>query len=170
MNILLVGFMGTGKTSVARQLAQRTGWPCLDVDDEIVKRAGRSIPAIFKEEGETGFRDWESRVLAALLQGEDQIIAGGGGIVLRPANVAAMKARGSVVCLTATPETVFVRVGQDANRPNLEGRRSVAGVAALMSAREQAYREAADFLVATDDKTVVAIAAEILERLAIYHE
>ena len=162
--------MGTGKTSVSRELQRITGWRCLDVDDEIVKRAGKTIPALFQEEGESGFRDWETRVLKDILTAEDQIISGGGGIVLRTENVKAMRARGTVVCLTATPETVFARVGQDANRPNLNGRRSVAGVAALMETRRQAYLDAADLLVETDGKTVAAVAEEIWERLAMKHE
>lgn len=157
--------MGTGKTSVARALHELTGWPWLDLDDEITRRAGKTIPAIFEDEGESGFRDRETQVLKSLLAEDDRIISGGGGIVLRAENITAMKKRGVVVCLTATPETVFLRVGQDENRPNLNGRRSVEGVAELMKIRQQAYEDAADLLVATDDKSVMAIAEEIRERL-----
>lgn len=167
MNIVMVGFMGTGKTSVSRALARKTGWHCLDVDEWVVKKAGRTIPAIFEAEGEEGFRNRETEALREILDGERQIVAGGGGIVLRPENIAIMKARGTVVCLTASPETVFARVGRDSNRPNLNGRRSAAGIAELMEKREMAYREAADLLISTDHKTVDAIAEELRERLGI---
>ena len=167
MNIVMVGFMGTGKTSVSRALARKTGWHCLDVDEWVVKKAGRTIPAIFEAEGEEGFRNRETEALREIRDGERQIVAGGGGIVLRPENIAIMKARGTVVCLTASPETVFARVGRDSNRPNLNGRRSAAGIAELMEKREMAYREAADLLISTDHKTVDAIAEELRERLGI---
>ena len=167
MNIVMVGFMGTGKTSVSRALARKTGWHCLDVDEWVVKKAGRTIPAIFEAEGEEGFRNRETEALREILDGERQIVAGGGGIVLRPENIAILKARGTVVCLTASPETVFARVGRDSNRPNLNGRRSAAGIAELMEKREMAYREAADLLISTDHKTVDAIAEELRERLGI---
>ena len=167
MNIVMVGFMGTGKTSVSRALARKTGWHCLDVDEWVVKKAGRTIPAIFEAEGAEGFRNRETEALREILDGERQIVAGGGGIVLRPENIAIMKARGTVVCLTASPETVFARVGRDSNRPNLNGRRSAAGIAELMEKREMAYREAADLLISSDHKTVDAIAEELRERLGI---
>lgn len=167
MNIVMVGFMGTGKTSVSRALARKTGWHCLDVDEWVVKKAGRTILAIFEAEGEEGFRNRETEALREILDGERQIVAGGGGIVLRPENIAIMKARGTVVCLTASPETVFARVGRDSNRPNLNGRRSSAGIAELMEKREVAYREAADLLISTDHKTIDAIAEELRERLGI---
>jgi shikimate kinase len=170
MNIILIGFMGTGKSSVARMLGRMTGWECRDVDDWIIEKAGKSIPAIFEEEGEDGFRNRESEALRELLTGENAIVSGGGGIVLRKENVEAMKAGGTTVCLTASPETIFQRVGTDRNRPNLDGRRSPAGIGELLNHREPAYRAAADLCVATDGKSVREVAREILDRLGVRYD
>lgn len=162
MNRIIVGFMGTGKTSVSKVLGRMTGLPCYDVDNWIEKKAGKSIPAIFAEEGEAGFRKRESEALKALLAQDGCILSGGGGIALREENVAMMKERGIVFCLTASPETIYRRVGKDENRPNLDGYRSPKGIRELMERREEAYQRAADVRIDTDGKSVEEVAAEIL--------
>lgn len=165
MNVILVGFMGTGKSTVAKELSARLGLTVREMDEEIVQAAGRSIPEIFADCGEEGFRDLESQVLDQVLSSDGQVISGGGGVVLRKANRARMKAGGTVVLLTAKPETVFARAASDPNRPNLNGRRSVSGIAELMEARQPAYEAACDFAVATDDKSVREITDEIVRYL-----
>lgn len=165
MNVIMVGFMGTGKTSVSKSLSRMSGWRYWDVDNWIEKEAGKSIPAIFAEEGEEGFRKRESEALYELLKGDQNILSGGGGIVLREENVARMKERGTVVCLCASPETIYERIGKARNRPNLEGRRSPEGIRELMAVREAAYERAADVRIDTDGKSVEEVAAEIFEKL-----
>lgn len=165
MNVIIVGFMGTGKTSVSKALSRLSGWCYQDVDEWIGEKAGKSIPAIFAEEGEEGFRNRESEALEELLRKDRTILSGGGGIVLREENVARMKARGTVVCLCASPETIYGRIGKAKNRPNLEGRRSPEGIRELMEKRAAAYERAADIRIDTDGKSVKRVAAEILRKL-----
>ncbi len=162
-NLILVGFMGTGKSTVGRALAKRLGWPHVDLDEAIVLRDGRDIPAIFQQDGEEYFRDLESQVLGELLQREGQVITTGGGAVLRPQNVAAMLAKGTVVALSASRDEIVRRVCADTGRPLLAGdveRR----VDELLAARAGAY-DFAPVQVDTTGRDVDAIAAEIVSRL-----
>lgn len=165
MNVIIVGFMGTGKTSVSKALGRMSGRKCRDVDNWIEQEAGKSIPAIFAEEGEEGFRDRESRALEAVLEKDSSIVSGGGGIVLREENVRRMKERGTVVCLWASPETIYERIKEAKNRPNLNGRKSPEGIRELMEKRRAAYERAADIRIDTDGKSVEEVAAEILRKL-----
>lgn len=148
-NVIIVGFMGTGKSTVSRLLADRLGWSRIDTDEEIVRRAGKSIPDIFASDGESAFRDLESRVLADLLEGGGQIVATGGGAVLREGNRRCMRAGGWVVALAADRQTLVRRVaagGEAAGRPLLAGD-AEARIDALLAARRHAY----DFAHATID-------------------
>nr|WP_183604471.1 shikimate kinase [Paenibacillus phyllosphaerae] len=121
-HIVLVGFMGTGKSTVSRLLAEQIGCLAVDMDAEIERRIGRDIPSIFAQEGEAFFRRVESEVLAALLASEDSsIIATGGGAVLAQSNCDLMLKQGMVVALTAQPEHIIARVRGDENRPLLQG-------------------------------------------------
>src|SRR5690606_8890548 len=105
-NIVLTGFMGTGKTTVGRLVADFIRWKFVDADEEIVARVGRSIPEIFAQEGEEGFRRYESAVCQSLAARSQHVIATGGGMLVDPANRAVMMAAGFVICLTASPETI----------------------------------------------------------------
>lgn len=141
--------MGTGKSTVSRILAERLGWTRVDTDDEIVRQAGRSIPELFAEQGETAFRDWETRVLAEVLDGSGRVVATGGGAALREENRRCMRAGGWVVALTADKRTLLSRVtagGDAAGRPLLAGD-AEARIDALLAARRRAY----DFAHATVD-------------------
>lgn len=109
-NIILVGFMGSGKSRVGRELAQRTGWPLVDTDAEIERRAGKPIHRIFAEDSEAVFRALERRVIAQICEKSGQIIAVGGGTFVDLNNRQAMRARGMVFCLSARPETLLRRV------------------------------------------------------------
>lgn len=151
--IFLVGYRGTGKSTVGRLLAGRLGWAFADADDAI-EAAGKSIKEIFAEAGEPAFRDLESAALAELCTRRGCVIATGGGAVLRESNRLLLKANGPVVWLTAAPETVLERLRTDpttgARRPNLTAAGGEAEVRALLAAREPLYRAVADFAVATD--------------------
>lgn len=120
-NIILIGFMGTGKSTVGQALAAALDWTFVDMDERIVEKAGQSIPEIFATHGEAYFRDLESDVLHELAGGAKQVIATGGGAVLRPANREVMLKGGLVVNLKADAETIIHRVKGDANRPLLAG-------------------------------------------------
>jgi shikimate kinase len=138
-NIVLVGFMGTGKSTVARLLAARTGFRAVDTDEEIVRRAGKPIADIFAADGEPFFRELESRVLAEVLAGADQVIATGGGAVLREENRRRMLAGGWVVALTAARDALVARLAGEAGvRPLLAGG-AAAKIDALLAARRHAY-------------------------------
>ena len=162
-HIFLIGFMGTGKSTVSRKLRDLLQVREIDMDQMIVSEAGMSIPAMFEKFGESCFREKETQMLRILSARTQALISCGGGTVLRPENVAIMKSCGQIVLLTAEPETVFQRVRYGKNRPVLNGHMNVAYIAQLMEQRRAAYESACDVRVSTDDKTPAAIAQEILE-------
>lgn len=164
-NIFLVGYRCTGKTTVGRLLAERLGWSFADVDDRIEAVAGRTIAEIFATGGEGEFRDREAASLVELCERSRCVIATGGGAVLREANRRVLKANGFVAWLTATPETLWQRLEADpttaARRPNLTATGGQDEVRALVAARENLYREVADFAVASDTLSPEAVADAI---------
>ena len=165
-NIILVGYRGTGKTTVGRLLAARLGRAFHDADDLVEATAGKSIADIFASEGEVGFRDRESTALAELCARSGCVIATGGGAILRESNRRLLRDRGYVAWLTAAPETVWQRLVTDpltaARRPNLTASGGIDEVRALLAAREALYRAAADFAVASDTVSPEAVADAIL--------
>lgn len=171
MNLVLIGYRGTGKTTVAQALSQRLGWSWVDADVELEARAGRTIAQIFATDGEPVFRDLESQVIADLVLQDNVVIAAGGGAILRPENRAALRSRGRVVWLTASIATILARVNADRTtaerRPQLTTQGGEAEVRQLLERREPMYRETADVSVATDDRSPSDIAAEILQRVDI---
>ncbi len=116
-NLILVGFMGSGKSTVGRRLAKALQWRFVDLDRVIERDAGKPIPKIFEEEGEAGFREREQAALKKTLRRTFQVIACGGGIVTVPENIPLMKNGGHVFCLRASLKTIRERVGKDPNRP-----------------------------------------------------
>lgn len=120
-NIILIGFMGTGKTVTGRILAERTGMELVDMDSLIEARQKKTIPEIFAQDGEPAFRRMEREMVQELAMRNGLIISTGGGIVLNPDNLADFEKTGLVVCLTASPETIFLRLEKDTTRPLLSG-------------------------------------------------
>jgi shikimate kinase len=169
MNLVLIGLRGTGKTSVARLLAERLAWECFDADAEIETRAGKSIAEIFAHGGEAAFRDLESQVVADLAGRSNAVLALGGGAVMREANRRAIAAQGRVVWLTASPETLLRRVEADpataARRPNLTTSGGITEITATLDARQAAYRACAHLTVDTEEKTPIQVADAILQQL-----
>jgi shikimate kinase/3-dehydroquinate synthase len=138
-NIVLTGFMGTGKSRVGREVADRLGRPFLDLDDLIVKRAGKTIPEIFAEDGETAFRVLEDQACQGLREASAQVIAAGGGAVLNPENREALAAGGTVICLEATPDIIARRLAGGDGRPLLSGVSRQDRIAELLAQRASVY-------------------------------
>ncbi len=160
-NIVLVGFMGTGKTAVSHRLAERLEWERVDTDDLIVARAGKTIPAIFAEDGEPHFRDLETEAIRGLAGRERCVISTGGGCVMRAENMTALRAAGVVVNLAARPEIVLARCGDGASRPLLQVDDPLAKIQSLMRERAPFYAKA-DHTIDTEDLSVDAVADAIL--------
>jgi shikimate kinase len=171
MFLSLIGYRATGKTTLARLLAERLGWDWIDADVEIERRAGKSIARMFAEDGEPAFRDLEAAVIADLCGRDRLVLAAGGGAPLRPESRRAMRRAGKVVWLTAKPETILARMNADATtagrRPHLTDRGALEEIVHLVERREPVYRETADLDVATDGKPPETIAAEILQGLGL---
>ncbi|MEF2964591.1 shikimate kinase [Paenibacillus sp. M1] len=158
--IVLIGMMGTGKSTVGAHLAEATGYRLLDLDAMIVQRAGYPIPQLFAEQGEAHFRDLETAVLCEALRMPGSILATGGGAVLRERNCREMLEHGWVVALSASAETIVARVGEDSGRPLLAGG-AQARVEALLAERKHAY-DFAHLTVDTSGKSPDKVSAEIL--------
>ena len=166
--IFLIGYMGSGKTTISRSLSRKCGMPWTDTDQEIVRRSGRSITEIFETDGEEKFRVLETQVLAALAQEEgDCIISCGGGIILKEENRSIMKQSGDVVYLCAKPETIFERVRYSDSRPLLNGHMEVGYIAQMMEERLPFYEDAATLTVRVDGRQVYQIAGEIRAKLSL---
>lgn len=168
-NLVLIGYRGTGKSTIARLLALKLGWDWVDADVEIELRAGKSIATIFAEDGEPMFRMVESQVLADLVRRDKTVLAAGGGAVIKEANRQALAVAGRVIWLKAGVATILARVGADqttaARRPNLTTAGGEAEVVKLLAQREPLYRQCAHLEVDTEGKTPALIVAEILDHL-----
>ena len=162
MNIILTGFMGTGKSHVGKRLAKRLGWRFTDVDRLIEQAAGKAIPNIFSEHGERVFRRLERRCIARVVHGHQQVIATGGGAFVDPASRARLRVTGPVVCLTATPAAILARLqGRLQSRPMLaKSRRPLATITQLLKARARVYAQA-DLTVDTSRRTIEQVVDEI---------
>ncbi|MGO0060784.1 shikimate kinase [Brevibacillus fluminis] len=161
--IILIGFMGTGKTTVGRALAEKLGMTQVDMDASIEQREGCTIADLFREKGEAYFRDVESEVLAELLQQDKLVITTGGGVVLRPANRELMAQSGLVIALDATEEEIVKRVKHDPDRPLLAGD-PAERVRTLKKERAGLY-QFAPIQIDTTGKSVEAILAEISDQM-----
>jgi shikimate kinase len=161
-HLVLVGMMGSGKSSVGGRVARRLGWRHVDVDKRIERTAGRTIPEIFSADGEAGFRAIEHDVLEKLLRLPGRtVLSTGGGAVLSPDNRALMRDRGTVVWLRARPETLVARVGKGSGRPLLAGDPADA-VRRLDAERRTAYDGAAHVVVDVDERTADQVADAVL--------
>ena len=164
-HIFLIGFMGTGKSTVAKELQYRSGKPEIDTDAWIEEQEGRSIRDMFEAEGEEYFRDRETAMLDELGLQKSSVVSCGGGMVLRELNIRKMRALGRVVLLTAAPETVYDRVKASTDRPLLQDQMNVDHIREMMEVRMPFYERAADICVVTDNRMICDIAREILDRI-----
>lgn len=169
MNLVLIGYRGTGKTTVARLVAERLGWDWIDADVEIERQAGKSIADIFRDDGESAFRDLEAQVVAELTARSSWVLALGGGAILRPENRRQIAAAGPAVWLTATAPTIHQRMTGDpttaGKRPNLTSRGGLHEIEELLAQREPLYRQCADHTVDTEGKSPEQVADEIVQLL-----
>jgi shikimate kinase len=162
-NLALIGFMGTGKSSVGRLVADQLHFTFLDTDDVLVARAGKSITEIFAQEGETAFRDKESSLVRELASRTRTVISTGGGLPVNPANLASLKTHALVMCLWASPEKIWERVRGQSHRPLLNDREALTKLHALLEAREPFYRQA-DVLVNTEMRSLREVAHQVIHQ------
>jgi shikimate kinase len=164
-NITLIGFMGTGKSTVSHYLGKKMGMEEIEIDEMIVKAEKMPITEIFAKYGEEYFRDCESRAILQLQNKTGAVISCGGGAVIREENVRNLKKSSQIVLLYASPETILERVRDSTKRPILNGHMNVAYISELMEKRLALYEKAADIKIVTDQKSVEAVCQEILSKL-----
>jgi shikimate kinase len=163
MNIVLIGYRGTGKSTVGKLLAARLGRELVSTDAEIIKRAKRTIPEIVTQEGWEYFRNLESGICRELASRDKLVIDTGGGAILRTQNVEALKKNGTVFWLTASVETIGKRIGGDNQRPSLTGAKSfIDEIQDVLRERTPNYQAAADYTIATDDRSVNQLVETLL--------
>ena len=162
-NIFLIGFMGCGKSTMARLLSETTGAKLIEMDETIEAEAGMTINEIFEAYGETYFRDLETQLIRRIAEEGGAVVSCGGGAILRSENVAYMKENGKIIYLSATPETIFQRVRHSTNRPLLNGNMNVEYISSLMEKRLPRYLAAADITIVVDNKEKQDILNELLK-------
>lgn len=164
MNIILTGFMGSGKTEVGKSLAKRLGYTFIDTDLLIEKKTGKSISDIFSNDGEPFFRDTETQILKELSEINEHVISTGGGIVTREENILQLRRIGFIIWLRASPETILSRVGHETHRPLLNVDNPIEQIKMLMSQREQSYSKV-DLTIDTDGLEVDEVVNIIIKKL-----
>jgi len=163
-NIVLTGFMGTGKSEVSKELSKILGWAVIDIDAEIEKLQGMKIAEIFKQFGEPKFRDIETEVIKSFSKNKNVIISTGGGAVLRQENMDSLRENGVVICLSAAPETILKRTSSNNDRPLLQVENPLKKIKELLKFR-MPYYEKADIMINTENKTPLKVAEEIIEKV-----
>ena len=161
VNLYLVGFMGTGKTTIGRAVAQKLGFGLLDSDHEIERLQGKTIPAIFAQEGEAAFRAMERAFVEHGHPAQRSVVSCGGGLVVQPGMLERLKARGVVVCLHASIETILARTARQRNRPVLAVEDPEARVRALYAQREPIYLRSGT-LILTDSRPLHDITSHVI--------
>ena len=164
-NIVLIGFMGAGKTTISDYLSTMFDMDIVEMDQVIAEREEMSISDIFATYGEEYFRDLETNLLIEMQSHKNAVISCGGGAALRERNVAEMKKNGRVVLLTASPETIYERVKDSNDRPILNGNKNVPFITDMMEKRREKYEAAADVVIQTDNKSILEISEELISKL-----
>ncbi len=164
-NIVLVGFMGTGKTAVGKKLARVLKREFIDTDKIIEDRAGKTISKIFADDGEANFRDLEAEVIKDISERNGSVIITGGGAVLRDENINNLKKNGIIFCLKAMPEVIYNRVKNDTKRPLLQVENPLEKIKEMLEQRKK-YYEKADCIVDTSEMTVEDVVKEIIKKFS----
>jgi shikimate kinase len=162
-NIALIGFMGTGKSSVGRIVADTLHFTYLDTDDVIEARAGVSIAEIFDKHGEAVFRDWENRLVEELARRTKTVIATGGGLPANEKNFASLQSHALIICLWASAEKIYQRVKAQTHRPLLHAPDPLGKIRELLASRAPYYRRA-DVLVNTEFRSAREVALQVLHQ------
>lgn len=162
MNIVLLGFMGTGKSTVGKYLAEKLGRIFVELDKEIEISAGMSIPAIFNNYGEKYFRDLETAEIRKWCRQDGLVIATGGGAVVRSQNRAYLEENGLLICLTATPEVIWERIKNDCSRPLLNVPDKLAKIKEMMALRERIYQETAVYTLDCSELSSMQVTEHII--------
>lgn len=157
--------MGAGKTTIGKRLAESMGKKFIDSDHEIEERTGVTIPTIFDIEGEEGFRNRESSIIDELTRKKGIVLATGGGAVLRPENRKHLAARGMVIYLNASVEQLYKRTRMDRNRPLLQTDDPKKRLQSLFEERDPLYREIADLVAETDDRSIQQALPALIEKI-----
>lgn len=163
MNLVLIGYRGTGKTEVSKKLACALGFERVGMDETLVQRFGTSIPEFVKNYGWSAFRDAEAALANELGRRENLVVDCGGGVIVRDENITNLRSHGKVVWLTATVNTIVERIGSDNQRPSLTGTKSFTEeVEEVLKERLPLYQKACDIAICTDQRTIEDIVLEIL--------
>lgn len=165
-NLTLVGFMGVGKTSVGHMVAVTLGFQMVDTDQLIEERAGKRISEIFATDGEPRFREMEAGIVSELAGRSRLVISTGGGVVTNPANLKSLKSHSLIVCLWASPETIWQRVGHQNHRPLLQDPDPLGKIRRLLAEREPFYRQA-DVLVNTELRSLREVTQQVVHQYQI---
>ena len=160
-NIFIVGLMGSGKTSIGKLLAKRTGRLFIDTDSEIIKESGMTITEIFNKFGENYFRDLEYKVLSKAKLIENHVISTGGGIILKLENIKIMKNSGTIIFLDIDVETQLLRVKNKKNRPLLGGNNITENLVNIKKERDYIYKNISDYIISISEKNKSEIVGEI---------
>lgn len=162
-NIALIGFMGTGKSTVGRLIAEQLRFEFLDTDALIEQRSGKKITEIFAQNGETAFRELEAQLVAELAARTRTIISTGGGLPTNPANLTSLKTHSLVICLWASPERIYERVREQSHRPLLNDPDPLGKIRTLLTAREKFYKQA-DVLINSDLRLAREVAQQVVNQ------
>lgn len=161
-NIILIGFMGSGKSSVGKAIAEKMQLTFIDMDEAIVQQQGKSINEIFSESGEAYFRSLETDFLRSAIESKNMVLSTGGGVVTQPDNVELLHKIGKIVYLNTPYEQILHNVKGDTSRPLLQQENAEEIIFSMMQKREPEYFGAADIIIQTKGKTIHAIADEII--------
>ena len=161
VNLYLVGFMGTGKSTVGRAVVHKLGFHMVDSDHEIERQQKKTIPEIFAQEGEAAFRAMERAFIEGGHTGERTVVSCGGGLVVQPGMLGMLQSRGVVVCLHASVETILARTSRQQNRPLLVAENPEERIRTLFAQREPIYRQSGTVIL-TDSRPLLDIAGHVM--------
>lgn len=162
MNVVLIGFMGAGKTTVGKALAEKAGMPVIDTDDRVEEDSGMEVSDIFGKYGEPYFRELEKAAVAGVSMLENHIIVTGGGVVLNKENITNLRKNGVIIYLYARPEIIYDRIKDTTNRPLLECPDPLSKIKELLDVRTQFYEDN-DLTIDTSDLTIDEVVDKIIE-------